>query len=1031
MAAMLLRLSTLCRAKVFLFAILAAGVITQGAASAATLAGFNVNALPGGANNFGPSPQAATTTDSGVTVVGLTRGTGVGTGGTGAGRAWGGTTWTSTSAAAAITANQFVTFSLTANAGKTMSLSSISKFDYRRSGSGATSGVLQYRVGAGSFVDITTLDYSSTSSSGASLSPVSLSGISALQNVAAGTTVTFRIANWGATAAGGTWYVYDVANSAASDLEVQGTVSTSGPTPPALSSSTPADGSTGVAVSSAIALNFNQSVTLGGTWYTLTGSTSGTIAATLSGSGASYTLTPAVAFANNETVQLTVLAPQVTNAGGTPMDANAVVSFSTAPAVGAFTPIHNVQGSGASSPMSGTSVTIKGVVVGDFQGATPALGGFFVQEEDADIDGSAATSEGVFVYQGGSGTAVSVGDVVEVTGTVTEFNGLTEIGTVTLVTKTGTAALPTAAVVTLPAASTTALEAYEGMRVVFNQTLSVSDNHLLGQYGELGLTSGGVLRNPTEEIDPNDASPTGNTSSGTSNVAAVLAALDSNARRWITLDDASTASYPDPTPFLDASNTRRAGDTVTGLTGILSYGFSAYRLYPVGSIPWVSGNPREATPPVVNGRLKVVGFNVENYFTTFGSRGASDATEFARQQAKTLAALTAISGDVVGLVEIQNNGTTALDNLVSALNNAMGANTYARVSEPSAGGGTDEIRVAFIYKPSKVTPSGVSISQVNSTWSRQPLAQLFVENSTGEKFIACVNHLKSKSSSGASGADADQGDGQGAYNDRRKQQANLLVSFLNSVRTTTGENDVVILGDLNAYAQEDPIDILRAAGYLDQSLIHTPGGYSYLFDGASGHLDHALANSSMSAQIVDMDNWHINSPEPLYYNYFMDDKSAAQQAINVGTPYRCSDHDPVIVGISLAPPSVTYSSWSSTISWPSGADTSASGDPDGDGLTNLEELVAGAGPTTRDPGARPSVSISGDTLSLNYRSRTNLDGFVAVPQWSTNLTNWFDIGSPTVQSAYDPTTNNMKASVSISGQGLGQKAFLRLDIRPE
>ncbi|RTL32544.1 MAG: bifunctional metallophosphatase/5'-nucleotidase [Burkholderiales bacterium] len=192
---------------------------------AAVLAGWDVHGLTGGANNYGTSPLVASSTDANLTVGGLTRGAGVGTSGTAAARGWGGVTWNSASASTAASAGQYATFSLTANTGYQVSYTSISKLDYRRSGTGATSGVLQYQLGNGAFTDITTISYGSTSSSGASVSAIDLSAITALQNVPPGTTVTFRIVNYGASSTSGTWYVFDTANSTANDLEVTGTVS--------------------------------------------------------------------------------------------------------------------------------------------------------------------------------------------------------------------------------------------------------------------------------------------------------------------------------------------------------------------------------------------------------------------------------------------------------------------------------------------------------------------------------------------------------------------------------------------------------------------------------------------------------------------------------------------------------------------------------------------------------------------------------------------------------------------------------------
>jgi DNA/RNA endonuclease G (NUC1) len=191
-----------------------------GIAYTGILAGWDVS----GQTGFGSSPLAPTTNAPNLTLTGLTRGSGVGTSGTAAAMAWGGSGFMDTSSAAATAANHFAAFSVTATSGYSLSCSSISRFDYRRSSTGPTSGELQYQVGSGTFVYIASLTYSVSSSSGSSLGPIDLSGISALQNVAPGVTVTFRIVNYGGTSSGGTWYVFDVANSAAPDLIIEGQV---------------------------------------------------------------------------------------------------------------------------------------------------------------------------------------------------------------------------------------------------------------------------------------------------------------------------------------------------------------------------------------------------------------------------------------------------------------------------------------------------------------------------------------------------------------------------------------------------------------------------------------------------------------------------------------------------------------------------------------------------------------------------------------------------------------------------------------
>ncbi len=184
------------------------------------LAGWDVNNL----SAFGPSPFPPTTNAAHLAIVGLTRGSGVTTSGSAAPRSWGGNGWNSSSVGVAITANRFATFSVTANAGYMVSFNAISKFNYRRSGSGPASGTLQYQIGTNAFADIIKLAYSSTSTSGSSLSAIDLSGIAELQNVGPGTNVTFRIVNYGASNASGTWYIYDVGNNLNLDFALQGAV---------------------------------------------------------------------------------------------------------------------------------------------------------------------------------------------------------------------------------------------------------------------------------------------------------------------------------------------------------------------------------------------------------------------------------------------------------------------------------------------------------------------------------------------------------------------------------------------------------------------------------------------------------------------------------------------------------------------------------------------------------------------------------------------------------------------------------------
>ena len=148
--------------------------------------------------------------------------------------------------------------------------------------------------------------------------------------------------------------------------------------------------------------------------------------------------------------------------------------------------------------------------------------------------------------------------------------------------------------------------------------------------------------------------------------------------------------------------------------------------------------------------------------------------------------------------------------------------------------------------------------------------------------------------------DTDAGDGQSASNGTRTRQAQDLVSWLATNPTGTTDPDYLIVGDLNAYAKEDPLTTLESGGYTN---LVPPTTYSYVFDGFVGALDHALRSSSLQSQVAGADKWHINSDEPSVLDYNTEFKTAGQIAsLYSPEPYRASDHDPVIVGLNLTPP---------------------------------------------------------------------------------------------------------------------------------
>ncbi|MEJ2208981.1 MAG: ExeM/NucH family extracellular endonuclease, partial [Anaerolineae bacterium] len=577
----------------------------------------------------------------------------------------------------------------------------------------------------------------------------------------------------------------------------------------------------------------------------------------------------------------------------------------------AYTYIYEVQGNGLASPLAGTEVSVEGIVVGDFQNNAEAddgdLGGFHIQDPDG--DGDPATSDGVFIYAPSSAD-VAVGDRVRVHGAVSEYGGLTEITLSELwICSTGNSVAPTT--VSLPVFQLDDWEPYEGMLVTLPQTLYFAEYFNFDRYGEIVLSTDRQMQ-PTAVYEPGS----------TEQQALALA----NTLSRITLDDGRTTENPDPAlhpngSIFDMSNLFRGGDTLANVTGVIDYAFGLYRIQPTQGADYTAANPRTAAPDAVGGSLKVASFNVLNYFTTIDTgawicgpsgdmecRGADTAEELARQRAKIVAAIAAIDADVVGLIEIENHATNApTADLVAGLNDLVGAGTYDYIATGFIG--TDAIEQALIYKPATVTPVGsyaILDSSVDPTFldtkNRPVLAQSFQDNTTGGIFTVAVNHLKSKGSDCNDVGDPDTGDGSGNCNLTRTAAAQALVAWLATDPTGSGDSDALIIGDLNSYDKEDPIDALLAGGFTD--LIYNFLGefaYSYVFDGQLGYLDHALANASLFSQVTGVTVWHINADEPDLIDYDMTYKKDAQDALYAPDAYRASDHDPVIVGLNLTP----------------------------------------------------------------------------------------------------------------------------------
>ena len=608
-----------------------------------------------------------------------------------------------------------------------------------------------------------------------------------------------------------------------------------------------------------------------------------------------------------------------------------------------LTAISAIQGTGAASPLLGQPVIVRGVVTAAYPAG--GLWGYMIQTPGT--GGTIPTaSEGLYIRVSTGSVDKAIGDYIEVTGTVTEYQGLTQVETtaadVTVVAETVDPVTPLA--IAWPTTDAER-ELIESMLIAPTDSFVVSNTYSTNQYGELGLATGGMpLIQPTDTARP-----------GSPEYAAAVA---DNAARGVILDDGATTNYLSTAnngltpPYVSMTNPVRVGQPVTFVDPVVvDYRNNAWKLQPTATVtgpdntgsPVLLDNDRPATPDLAaigDTGLTVAAFNVLNYFTTLGAdtpgcnsykdrdgngvtvssgcdpRGAWDAVAFGRQQTKIVAAINAIDASVIGLMEIENSAKLgeaadeATATLVAALNAASEPGKWAYVAssaELPALGEQDVISNAIIYQPAEVEPVGDmrvlgTLSGAGQPFSnaREPLGQAFAPVGGGDAFFVAVNHFKSKGS--GSGLDADQGDGQGASNWSRVQQAEALVDWVDSILPAYPEpiEAAFLMGDFNSYSMEDPMQVFYDEGYTNVNGALGAKKYSYSFSGLSGSLDHVVANEAAMERVTGSDIWNINAPESIALEYSRYNYHGT--IFHAPDAYRSSDHDPVIVGLTADAP---------------------------------------------------------------------------------------------------------------------------------
>ncbi|GMA33396.1 ExeM/NucH family extracellular endonuclease [Litorihabitans aurantiacus] len=590
---------------------------------------------------------------------------------------------------------------------------------------------------------------------------------------------------------------------------------------------------------------------------------------------------------------------------------------------------------------SGT-VTTRGVVTAAYP--TGGYNGYVIQTPGTGAENDGRTvSDAIFVFSSATVGSVAVGDYVEVTGTRGEFNGLSQIQVTAasgLTQLTEEVPAPVPAAIALPAAADR--EPFESMLIAPQGDFTVSNTYSTNQYGEVGLASGTTpLIQPTQVARP-----------GTPEAAAVAA---DNADRGVILDDGASTNFfnnrQQTPPYISTTDPVIIGAAVEFTDPvILDWRNNAWKLSPTSQVtpadasayPATFENTRTQAPDaeaIGDADLTVGAFNVLNYFTTLGfntpgctsyddrdgnpvtvrggcdPRGAWGQADLDRQQSKIVDAINATDASVLGLMEIENSAKlgkpadAATATLVNALNAQAGTTKWDYVRSNSAElpplSQQDVITNAIIFQPAEVELDGALRVLGNQSASgsayqnaREPLGQSFVPvgGTDEESVFVVVNHFKSKGSAGPLQGDADAGDGQGASNASRVAQATALREWL---PTVTEEGDAVALvGDFNSYGMEDPLEVFVQAGFTDAAT-EFGAGYSYSFQGLSGSLDHVFLNEAAMERATGADIWNINSGESIALEY--------SRYLNHGTdfyapgPYRSSDHDPVIAGLSVEP----------------------------------------------------------------------------------------------------------------------------------
>jgi predicted extracellular nuclease len=601
--------------------------------------------------------------------------------------------------------------------------------------------------------------------------------------------------------------------------------------------------------------------------------------------------------------------------------------------------IHDIQGSGATSPLAGHVVTTTGIVTG-FR-----PGGFFMQAPDAEVDTDPETSEGVFVLRVPPPGALR-GATVSVTGTVVEFAPaadpdspkLTQIaGLPTVVVLAPPGNLPSPIELTTadvdPSRGLDVLERFEGMRVhVPSLTVVAPTQGMVTERTATAMSSGvfyGVVtgiarpfREPGIEV-PNPLPP---------GAPDDVPRFDANAER-IRVDSALQPGAP----RIDVAT----GQVVSNLIGPLDYAQRAYAILP---------DPPPAPSPVVSGAVAVtpVTAPTQNQFTVasyslqrlfdaqddpnippIGSNAEPVLTALAfsnRLNKISLLVRTVMHcPDIIGLQEAEN--LTTLEKLATKINDdavAAGQPSPGYVALLEEGNDAGGLDVGFLIKSARV--SVISVAQEGKSDifvapdgqsevlnERPPLVlRATVRNPAGAgpdaPVTVIVNHLLALSR-------IDHPTDGPRVREKRRAQAEFLANLIHARQVVDPDEQIVSLGNYNAFQFNDGfVDVigtikgtpassdqvtLASPDLVEPDLINLAGAapaeqrYSFVAGGNAQELDHILVTASIMPLVDGLQYGRANADFP-------------EVLRNTATgPARISDHDPLVAYFHFPPPEIS------------------------------------------------------------------------------------------------------------------------------